>query len=83
MPWTPAQRRLFFAQAARGEISEAEARRRAREGTRTDVTRSGHARKKKRVKKRAGTKRHALVRRKTRASRRPVKRSRRRSSRRR
>ena len=51
MPYTPAQRRLFFAQAGRGEISEAEARRRAREGTRKDVDKTGHARKTKRGKK--------------------------------
>ncbi len=46
MPWTPAQKRLFFAQAERGDTSKAEAKRRADEGTRTDVDKTGHARKK-------------------------------------
>lgn len=54
MPWTPAQERLFFAQARRGEISEAEARRRAREGTRKDVDATGHAKRKNGKRKKHG-----------------------------
>ena len=57
MPWTPAQRRLFFAQAERGEITHAEAERRAKEGTRTDVDRTGHARKSKRKSRRKASRR--------------------------
>lgn len=51
MPWTPAQIRYFFAQANRGEISRSEAKRRAKEGVRKDVDRTGHARKKAKRKK--------------------------------
>lgn len=60
MPWTPAQIRLFGAQAARGEISEREFKKRREEGTRKDVDRSGHAlRKSKRVPKRKSHRRVA------------------------
>lgn len=47
MPWTPAQRRLFGAQYSRGELTKKELKRRMAEGTRTDVTKTGHAKKRK------------------------------------
>jgi hypothetical protein len=53
VPYTPAQRKLFFAQAARGEISKAEAERRAHEGVRRDVDKTGHAKKKRGRKKKS------------------------------
>ena len=46
MPWTPAQRRLFAVKYRRGEMSRAQFDKMMREGTRSDVDRSGHARKK-------------------------------------
>jgi len=48
MPWTPAQRRLFGAKYRRGELSKAQFDKMMREGVRKDVSKSGHARKKKR-----------------------------------
>lgn len=50
MPYTPAQRRLFGAQLQRGELSRKEFDRRMHEGVRSDVDRTGHARKKNRLK---------------------------------
>jgi len=53
MPFTPAQRRLFAVQYRRGELSKKEFDKRMSEGVRTDVDRTGHARKAKRSKKRS------------------------------
>lgn len=51
MPWSPAQIRLFGAQMRRGELSKKEFDRRVHEGTRKDVNKSGHVKKKKSAKK--------------------------------
>jgi hypothetical protein len=47
MPWTKKQKRLFFAQAERGEITHAEAERRAGEGTRPAVRKKSRGAKRK------------------------------------
>lgn len=76
MPWTPAQRRLFAVQMKRGEISRKEFDRRMAEGTRKDVDRSGHARKKRKAKR-------SKLKRSTSTIRRKVKRAAKRTTRRR